>query len=266
MEIELLARPLSPSEETDLAIRIEAGLLAREVLDAGTLLLPCPRRELRALVSDGQDAWDVFYRANLRLVLAVIDAVVGRRSRHLDDLFQEGCLGLAEAMMRFDHARGLRFSTFAWAWIRSSVQDAAVRLDYVHPLWLVKDAARLGRERSRLSSRWGREVTDSELAAHVGHSVQWVQVRTAVTECASIDGIEVVDPSSTETVEVAEPDWLSELGSPEAQVLRARYGFAGEALGYADLAALMGVSESTVRRLERRGLGQARDLLRGRAA
>ncbi|HSN43157.1 MAG TPA: sigma-70 family RNA polymerase sigma factor [Propionibacteriaceae bacterium] len=267
MVIELLSRPLTPSEEIELSIRIEAGILAREVLEAGTTLLPCPRRELRALVVDGQDAWDMFYRSNLRLVHAVVDAVVGRRNRHLDDLFQEGCLGLAVALMRFDHQRGLRFSTFAWSWIRSYVQDAAVRLDYVHPLWLVKDAARLGGERARLVARWGRDVSDAELASHVGHSVAWVQARTAVTEYSSMEGVDMADPSScTGLDEPVEPEWLADLGSAEAQVLRARYGFAGEVLGYADLAARMGVSESTVRRLERRGLGQAREILRDRVA
>lgn len=266
MVIELLSRPVTPVEEIELSIRIEAGILAREVLEAGTTLVPCPRRELRALVTDGQDAWDIFYRANLRLVVAVVDSIVGRRSRHRDDLFQEGCLGLAVALMRFDHRRGLRFSTFAWSWIRSYVQDASVRLDYVHPLWLVKDASRLGGERARLVARWGRDVSDAELASHVGHSVAWVQARAAVTEYTSIEGVDVVDPSFTDPDEPVEPDWLAELGSPEAQVLRARYGFAGEVLGYADLASRMGISESTVRRLERRGLGQAREILRDRAA
>jgi len=266
MEISLVSRPLAPAEEVALAIRIEAGILAREVLEAGTTLLPCPRRELRALVSDGEDAWTIFFESNLRLVVAVVDAVAGRPNRHLDDLFQEGCLGLAQAIMRFDYRRGLRFSTFAWAWIRSFVQEAAARLTYVHPLWMVKEAARLGRERGRLSARWGREVSDAELASHLGRSVRWVQARTSVTESASMDGVDLADPTSLELADEPEPDWLSEIGSLEAQVLRSRYGFGGEAVGYADLASRMGVSESTVRRLERRGLEQARDLLRGRAA
>src|ERR1700722_17358639 len=60
---------------------------------------------------------------NVRLVLAIARPYRGR-GLSFPDLVQEGMIGLVRAAERFDHRRGLKFSTYAVWWIRRSILDA----------------------------------------------------------------------------------------------------------------------------------------------
>ena len=107
-----------------------------------------------------------FVEANLRLVLAV--------ARKYDlgglpfgDLVQEGNLGLIKAVDRFDHNRGLRFSTYATWWIRHNVGRAlaeksrTIRL----PVHIVDSKQRIARVQRTLAAKLGRQPTLQEVAA-----------------------------------------------------------------------------------------------------
>ncbi|AUM00789.1 hypothetical protein B4966_11885 [Rhodocyclaceae bacterium] len=56
--------------------------------------------------------------ANLRLVLHIAKPYVGLSDLSLDDLFQEGVMGLMRAADKYDHTLGYKFSTYATWWIR----------------------------------------------------------------------------------------------------------------------------------------------------
>jgi RNA polymerase sigma-32 factor len=64
--------------------------------------------------------------AHMRLVIAVA-ARFRRYGLAMNDLIQEGNVGLLEAAARFDPGRGVRFSTYATWWIRASIQDHILR-------------------------------------------------------------------------------------------------------------------------------------------
>ena len=102
--------PLLPRDlATDARARLLAGLVA----------WPLDQEALRA----GTAARAAFVAANGRLVVAV-----ARRYQHrglpLDDLVQEGTVGLLRAVDLFDPARGYKFSTYAVWWIKQALRRA----------------------------------------------------------------------------------------------------------------------------------------------
>ncbi len=105
-----------------------------------------------------------FAEANLRLVVTIARRFqTGQIPLH--DLIQEGNLGLLQAIHRFDHRLGFRFSTYAAWWIRHAISRAladkwrTVRVP-VHALATARALQRTGQE---LASRLGRPVSSDEI-------------------------------------------------------------------------------------------------------
>lgn len=73
-----------------------------------------------------QQALHQLTSAHMRLVISVA-AKFRRYGLTMNDLVQEGHVGLLEAAARFDPHRGVRFSTYATWWIRASIQDFILR-------------------------------------------------------------------------------------------------------------------------------------------
>jgi RNA polymerase primary sigma factor len=108
-------------------------------------------------------------QANLRLVVSVAKGHIDW-GVPLPDLIQEGNIGLMQAVQKFDHRRGYRFSTYAIPWIWQAVnravndQSRMVRL----PGHLVDELTKLNRARNTLTQNLGRQPTDKELASETG--------------------------------------------------------------------------------------------------
>ncbi len=93
-------------------------------------LTPAEELELGERIAHGDDvALRRMVEANLRLVIAV-----AKRYRHegigLQDLIQEGNIGLLRAAQKFDYRKGYRFSTYAIWWIRQAVSRAVANQAY----------------------------------------------------------------------------------------------------------------------------------------
>ncbi len=104
--------------------------------------------------------------------LPLVHRVVERIGRRLpmevdpDDLVQQGCFGLMEAIDGFDPSRQVKFETFA------SLRIAGAAFDYLRTIdWaprLVRQRARiLANARRELRQALGREPSDQETAAHL---------------------------------------------------------------------------------------------------
>ena len=88
------------------------------------LLAAGQEREVAYRVVNGdREARDLLARANLRLVVSIARGYAGR-GLPLEDLIQEGNLGLLRAVEGFDPDRNTPFGTYASYWIKHSIRRA----------------------------------------------------------------------------------------------------------------------------------------------
>ena len=259
-------RVLTAEEEVELARAIEAGLVAGEALRHGDSGVPA--EDLMAVERDGRRAWQRFLLGNVRLVQTIAGQEARRSTAGLDELFQEGFLGLAEALLRWDFAAGYRFSTYAAQWIRRRVVNAAV------DQWVPASTRTALRARGvrcladELTVELRRSVTDGELAGLLGRSERWVAQMRALPPMTSLEPELVAESASAPEPDADVRALLSGLPWPEAQVVRTRFGLDGRpALRQRAAAEALGLSLSTLRRYEARALRRLRGwLLAERAA
>ena len=130
------------------------------------LLTAAEEVELGRCIRHGDTAalhWLV--ESNRRLVVSIAARYASDRLP-LEDLIQEGCLGLLHAAQRFDERKGCRFSTYATWWVRQAVaravvgQTRAIRL----PVEAHNLLRRIDRLREASIREQGRPPTLSEMA------------------------------------------------------------------------------------------------------
>ncbi|MCL2005481.1 MAG: sigma-70 family RNA polymerase sigma factor [Planctomycetaceae bacterium] len=134
------------------------------------LLTPDEELELATDVWDGDmEARDLMIRSNLRLVVNIARGYTGR-GLGLQDLIEEGNLGLLRAVEGFDPAMGTRFSTYASYWIKQSIKRALINSSKTIriPAYMVEILSKWQRASSRLSEDLGRTPTHEEVARLIG--------------------------------------------------------------------------------------------------
>jgi RNA polymerase primary sigma factor len=250
-------RLLTAAEEIRLAKRIERGDLAA-------------KREM--------------IERNRRLVLSIAQRYRGRGAP-FDDLVQEGTIGLVRAVEKFDHRRGLKFSTYAVWWIRRSLANAVVDARTIRIPSNASDRLaaihRAERELERLAP--GSPSTEA-IAERTGFSVRRVRVlREAASVTASLDepvgedgsalGELIADRQAVDPWRHADERdthrqlWsvVGTLPDRHREVLLRRYGLRGEEPEtHAEIGARIGVGEERSRQLEREALHRLRSLGDGR--
>jgi len=117
-------------------------------------------------IHDGdQIALEKLVKANLRFVVSVAKQYQNRNLT-LNDLINEGNLGLIKAAQKFDHTRGFKFISYAVWWIRQSIMQALaeqsrlVRL----PLNKVGSISKISQAASILEQKLERMPTEEELS------------------------------------------------------------------------------------------------------
>jgi len=228
-----------------------------------------------------------FVKANLRLVVSI-----ARRFNHgrmpLQDLIQEGNIGLMKAVDRFDHRKGFRFSTYGSWWIRHAISRAiadkgrAVRL----PVHMIDAYHKVSRARRELETLKGRDPTADELAEHTGLAAAKIEkMDTLLLEqpisldrpVSEQDGRKVIDFLEDEATalpgEGLEADALSEhvrevitaLRPIEADILRKRFGLEDDnELTLKEIGEQYSLSRERIRQLQEQALGKIRRELRRR--
>lgn len=107
--------------------------------------------------------------SNMRLVINIA-RTYHSRAIPLEDLIQEGAIGLIQAIERFDPEKGFRFSTYATHWVRQSIGRAidnkakAIRL----PAHVVQTLRKVEKLKLDLTDQMGREPSLDLLARESG--------------------------------------------------------------------------------------------------
>jgi RNA polymerase primary sigma factor len=288
----LLSQPLS-EESSDLASLPELGLLMRDIGDAP--LLTAEQEWALARRGRGEDvrvpppgaprpspaeAKQRLVEANLRLVVWLARRYRGRGVA-VEDLVQEGALGLRRAAEKFDPDQGFRFSTYATWWVRQSIGRAVLELGRTIrvPVQMAGWIVRVEREAEELRVRLGRAPTPAEIAAELGTTADLVEdALAAASATASLDHATVEDGTvaladiipdpSSGPAELAEQRLLAadilaaiagRLDERSREVLRLRFGMGGEREHTAsEVAQRLGVSAQRVRSIELRALRHLR--------
>ncbi len=278
---------LTAADEVELAKRIEAGLYAEHLLTASNDFTAARKRELRALVVDGERAKDHLLRANLRLVVSLAKRYTGHGMPFLD-LIQEGNLGLIRAVEKFDYTKGFKFSTYATWWIRQAIsramadQSRTIRL----PVHLVEQVNKLQRMRREMNQQLGRDATHAELAAELDISEERIRELIDLSrDLVSLDqtvgadddaslGDFIADENATAAEASVEAGLmraqlhtiLGTLEAREAAVVRMRYGLDdGQPRTLDEIGRAFKLSRERIRQIERETMAKLRHPSRAQA-
>jgi RNA polymerase primary sigma factor len=134
------------------------------------LLTAQDERDLAHRIAEGDaTARDRMVRANLRLVVNIARGYTGK-GLGLQDLIEEGNLGLLRAVEGFDPAVGTRFSTYASYWIKQSIKRALINTGKTIriPAYMVELLSKWRRASVRLSEELSRTPTPEEIARVLG--------------------------------------------------------------------------------------------------
>ena len=181
------AVPEPTEEEINRALNIEADdtivsdsvqMYLREIGKTPLLTRDEEKELAKKIEKVDIEARNRLIQANLRLVVSIAKRYVGRSPNlTLLDLIQEGNIGLARAVDKFDYRRGFKFSTYATWWIRQAItraladQSRTIRI----PVHMVETISKYSQVKRRLFQDLGREPLSEEIASEMGVDVEKVR-------------------------------------------------------------------------------------------
>lgn len=123
------------------------------------------------IVKNGVKARNRMVAANMRLVVAIAKKYVKRQVHMtMQDLIQEGAIGLTRAAEKFEPSRGYKFSTYAYLWIKQGMtrgceaQEGMIKLP-AHLQRMIRKAREVS---VKLSAKLNREPSFQELSEEMG--------------------------------------------------------------------------------------------------
>jgi len=183
------------------------------------LLTPCQEIILARRIETGDHvAKEALINSNIRLVASIAQKYQGR-GLPMEDLIQEGIIGLIRAADKFNWRRGYRFSTYATHWIKQTIlrsianSGRSIRL----PAYVVDTIGRVARVRGELETTLGRQPSRAELAhAACMSEDQLTDLLQSIVDPVSLDA-PIGEEGDRRLSEILPSD---EYQSPSARVFR----------------------------------------------
>ena len=242
--------------------------------------------------SDREFAFNQFVTSNLRLVTSIARKYLNR-GLDLEDLIQEGTLGLMKAISKFDYKLGHKFSTYATWWIRQAItraiadQGRIIRI----PVHMVETINKVMKAEHTLVQRLGREPKIKELYDELGGEKSNFTIKKISEikklnidpisldkpvgrdeESQFVDFVKDVDSMTPEDHaervmlnEQINKSFASNLTPLEEKIIRLRYGLpvkeeatgivtVNKPLGHEEVAKRLGLKKENVRQLEAKAI------------
>lgn len=236
-------------------------------------------KELAYRIENGDtEARDQMVRANLRLVVNIAREYTGK-GLALQDLIEEGNLGLLRAVEGFDPSMNTRFSTYASYWIKQSIKRALVNTAKTIriPAYMVELLAKWRRASARLQEELGRVPTHEEVARSLELPPKKLGIiKKAILVYSSNPQTDQADQGWTlgemlmdartkpPDIEMIESDnlkhvfeLLEKMDEREAKVLRMRFGLDDqEPRTLKEIGESLGLTRERVRQIESEALGK----------
>ncbi len=241
--------------------------------------------ELASLIAKGDVmARDRMVRANLRLVVNIARGYTGK-GLGLQDLIEEGNLGLLRAVEGFDPGVGTRFSTYASYWIKQSIKRALINSAKTIriPAYMVELLSKWRRATARLTEELGRTPTNEEIARMLGLPKKKLPIikkairinnstpQSDQSEAGWSLGEMVMDEKqkspddalSDDDIMKHALDLLERLDHREATVIKMRFGLDGcDPHTLKEIGAQLGLTRERVRQIETEALNRMGDALK----
>jgi RNA polymerase primary sigma factor len=280
------SRTATTSRRRSAAVQSPLETYLREINETALLTADEEKELSYRIANSDKEARDRMVRANLRLVVNIARGYTGK-GLPLQDLIEEGNLGLLRAVEGFDPTMNTRFSTYASYWIKQSIKRALINSGKTIrvPAYMVELLSKWRRATAKLLDELGRTPTMEEIAVEL----EIPKKKLAIVKKAILlynatpqtdddeAGLSIGDLIADERhkapdLEMLDSDslkhvfkMLGTMDEREATILRMRFGLDdSEPRTLKEIGEALGLTRERVRQIESEALGRIAASIEGR--
>ncbi len=245
------------------------------------LLTPEEEKEIAKRVKKwDEEAKKKLIEANLRLVISIAKRFFGARLT-FSDLINEGNMGLAKAIEKFDPDKEFKFSTYATRWIKQSITKAIADMakNVKIPLHILEEIKIYNKAYQDLFEKFNREPTDQEIGEMLTRTLDKIKkLKEVIFGNISLDnavgeegketlGDIIEDENTSRPDQIAERAALSEnlekilgmLDDRESKIIKMRYGIDGPKFTLEQVGEEFAVTRERIRQVEQKVLQKLKE-------